>query len=146
MRHAILLYTTVAVVPIRSSADTIRISADMRRPSAIVRTLSALVRTPSALVRTPSAVVRSPSAVVLGAHAQRGLGLSVSVSHLTSGAFVWPENIVTYSAGNGGHKISLKPFSLKPLLSKVMALFVYLWHPTAILQRYSAQLFDGRAF
>ena len=37
-------------------------------------------------------------------------------------------------------------FSLKPLPSKVMALFAYLWHPTAILQRYSAQLFDGRAF
>ena len=31
-------------------------------------------------------------------------------------------------------------FSLKPLPSKVMALFAYLWHPTAILQRYSAQL------
>ena len=37
-------------------------------------------------------------------------------------------------------------FSLKPLPSKVMALFAYPWHPTAILQRYSAQLFDGRAF
>ena len=37
-------------------------------------------------------------------------------------------------------------FSLKPLHSKVMALFAYLQHPTAILQRYSAQLFDGRAF
>ena len=36
-------------------------------------------------------------------------------------------------------------FSLKPLHSKVMALFAYLRHPTAILQQYSAQLFDGRA-
>ena len=33
-------------------------------------------------------------------------------------------------------------FSLKPLHSKVMALFAYLWHPTAILQQYSVQLFD----
>ena len=58
-------------------------------------------------------------------------------SHLTSGASVRPENSVTYSAGNRGQKA---------LHSKVMALFAYLWHPTAILQRYSAQLFDGRAF
>ena len=31
-------------------------------------------------------------------------------------------------------------FSLKPLPSKVMPLFAYLRHPTAILQRYSVQL------
>ena len=31
-------------------------------------------------------------------------------------------------------------FSLKPLHSKVMALFAYLRHPTAILQQYSVQL------
>ena len=37
-------------------------------------------------------------------------------------------------------------FSLKPLHSEVMTLFAYLQHPTAILQRYSTQLFDGRAF
>ena len=37
-------------------------------------------------------------------------------------------------------------FSLKLLPSKVMALFAYLWHHTAILQRYSVQLFNGRAF
>ena len=64
-------------------------------------------------------------------------------SHLTSGAPVRPETSVTYSAGNGGQKYV--GFSLKPLPSKVMPLFACLWHPTAILQRYSAQLFDGRA-
>ena len=37
-------------------------------------------------------------------------------------------------------------FSLKPLHSKVMALFAYLRHPTAIMQQYSVQLFDGIAF
>ena len=71
--------------------------------------------------------------------------MCVSVkSHLTSGASIRPETSVTYSAGNGGQKYV--GFSLKPLPSKVMVLFVYLWHPTAILQWYSAQLFDGRAF
>ena len=71
--------------------------------------------------------------------------MCVSVkSHLTSGASVRPENSVTYSAGNGGQKYV--GFSLKPLHSKVIVLFAYLRHPTAILQRYSTQLFDGRAF
>ena len=51
-----------------------------------------------------------------------------------------PENTVTYSAGNEGQKIWLKP-----LHSKVMALFANLRHPTAILQRYSVQLFNGIA-
>ena len=62
-------------------------------------------------------------------------------SHLTSGASVHPENTVTYSAGNGSQKISLKP-----LHSKLVTSFAYLRHPTAILQLYSAHLFDGRAF
>ena len=44
-------------------------------------------------------------------------------SHLTSGASVRPETSVTYSAGNGGQKYV--GFSLKPLPSKVMALFAY---------------------
>ena len=71
--------------------------------------------------------------------------MCVSVkSHLTSGASVRPETSVTYSAGKEVKKYV--GFSLKPLHSKVMALFAYLRHPTAILQRYSAQLFDGRAF
>ena len=65
-------------------------------------------------------------------------------SHLTSGAPVHPETSVTYSAGNGGQ--IYVGFSLKPLPSKVMALFAYLRHPTEILQWYSAQLFEGRAF
>ena len=48
--------------------------------------------------------------LTLGAHAQRGLlylGLSVCVSvksHLTYGASVGSENVVTYSAGNEGQK------------------------------------------
>ena len=71
--------------------------------------------------------------------------MCVSVkSHLTSGASVRPENSVTYSVGNGGQKYV--GFSLKPLHSKVIVLFAYLRHPTVILQRYSAQPFDGRAF
>ena len=54
------------------------------------------------------------------------VGLSVCVclsvkSHLTSGVSVCPENNVTYSAGNGGQK-----FSLKMIRSKVMASFVML--------------------
>ena len=49
-----------------------------------------------------------------------GVCLSVK-SHLTSGVSVCPENNVTYSAGNGGQK-----FSLKMLRSKVMASFVML--------------------
>ena len=49
--------------------------------------------------------------LTLGAHAQRGLqylGLSVCLSvksYLTYGAFVHPENAVTYSAGKEGQKI-----------------------------------------
>ena len=71
--------------------------------------------------------------------------MCVSVkSHLTSGVSVRPETSVTYSAGNRGQKYV--GFSLKQLHSQVMALFAYLQHPTAILQRYSTQLFDGRAF
>ena len=42
----------------------------------------------------------------LGAHAQRGLRVCVSVkSHLTYGASVRPENTVTYSAGNEDQNI-----------------------------------------
>ena len=63
-------------------------------------------------------------------------------SHLTSGASVCPETSVTYSAGNGGQKIC----RVKPLPSKVRASFAYLRYPTAILQWYFAQFFDGRAF
>ena len=71
--------------------------------------------------------------------------MCVSVkSHLTSGASVRPETSVTYSAGNGGQKNV--GFSLKPLHSQVMVLFAYIRHPTAILQQYSAQLFNCRAF
>ena len=71
--------------------------------------------------------------------------VSVIKSHLTSRVSVCPETSFTYSAGNGGQKICTG-LSLKPLPSKVMVLFAYLRHPTVLLQRYSAQLFDGRAF
>ena len=66
--------------------------------------------------------------------------MSVNKSHLTSGASVRPETSVTYSGGNGGHKIR-RVFS-----ETASALFAYLGHPTTILQRYSAQIFDGPAF
>ena len=49
--------------------------------------------------------------LTLGTHAQEGYGSWVCVcvclsvkSHLTSGAFVRPENTVMYLAGNGGLK------------------------------------------
>ena len=74
--------------------------------------------------------------LTLGVHAQQGLRVCVCVSvksHLTCGASVRRETSVTYSEV----KIYVR-FSLKPLPSKVMALFAYLWHPTAILQQYSA--------
>ena len=65
-------------------------------------------------------------------------------SHLIYGTSVRPETSVTYLAGNGGQKIC-RVFS-ETTSFKVMVLFAYLRHPTAILQRYSVQLFDGRAF
>ena len=52
------------------------------------------------------------------------LCLSVK-SHLTSGAFVRPENTVTYSAGNGGQKICWD------------------FPETAPLQRYTASYVEG---
>ena len=50
-------------------------------------------------------------------------------SHLTSGASIRPEN--TQRATEVKKVVGI---SLKPLHSKVMALFAYLEHPTAILQ------------
>ena len=41
----------------------------------------------------------------------------VCVSNLTSGAFVRPENTVTYSAGNGGQKICGVFFETAPFKS-----------------------------
>ena len=63
------------------------------------------------------------------------VSVCVSVkSHLTSGASVCPENSVVFSAGNRG----FVGFSLKPLHSKVVALFVFLLrYCSGILRNFS---------
>ena len=93
--------------------------------------------------------------LALGAHAQRGLrwlGLCVCVcvcvcllSHISPLERLFVLKLLSRTERTTEVK-KYVGFSLKPLPSKVMALFAHLWHPTAILQRYSAQHFDGRAF
>ena len=62
------------------------------------------------------------------------LSVCLSVkSHLTSGASVRPENIVTYSAGNEGENIV--GFSLKPLRCRNLALPALCGYPSLALRK-----------
>ena len=65
-------------------------------------------------------------------------------SNLTSGASVRPENIVAYSAGNGGQKICGVFSETAPFKSYgVICLPVTSYE---VLQRHSAHFFDSIAF
>ena len=76
--------------------------------------------------------------LTLSTHAQEGYCSCTSVrSHLTSGASVRPENTVTYSAGNGGQRVSSENTLFKSCGVICHAVASY---------RADAQFFDDRAF